>query len=137
MSSIDQATDPSISNFVSIFDAASNEYRKVTKHDLHTHPFAARLYNCDSPEAVLNVFRMQTEAFDEFLKGDDRLMKWLDPTVNILFTLSATLGEGIGLVSVLIYLFSITRPQRGYFSHLHLQKQYLQVSVFFSEYVSS
>lgn len=28
-------------------------------------------------------------------------MAWLDPTVRILFTFSATLGEGIGLVSPL------------------------------------
>jgi hypothetical protein len=108
MSSIDQPADLPKSNFISIFDAASNEYRKVTKHDLHTHPFACRLNNCDSPDAVLNIFRMQTETFDEFRKGDVRLMKWLDPMVNILFTLSATLGEGIGLlVSVLTYSLSL------------------------------
>jgi hypothetical protein len=100
MSSVNQPTDLSISNFADIFDAASNEYRRLTKHDLHTHPFAAVLDNCDSPDAVLNVFRKQARAFGEFCRGDDRLMKWLDPTVHILFTLSATLGEGIALVSV-------------------------------------
>jgi hypothetical protein len=107
MSSIDQPTDLPKSNFVSIFDAASNEYRKVTKNDLHTHQFAARLDNCDSPDAVLNVFRMQAKDFDEFCKGDGRLMKWLDPIVNILFTLSATIGEGIGLVRVFTYSLSL------------------------------
>jgi hypothetical protein len=100
MSSSHQQTDLSISNFTNIFDAASNEYEKLTKHDLRTHPFAAALGDCDSPEAVLNIFRTQAQAFDKFCKGDDRLMKWLDPTVHILFTLSATLGEGIALVSV-------------------------------------
>jgi hypothetical protein len=100
MSSVNQPTDLSISNFTNIFDAASNEYKKLTKHDLRTHPFAAALGDCDSPEAILNVFRTQEQAFDRFCKGDDRLMKWLDPIVHILFTLSATLGEGIALVSV-------------------------------------
>jgi hypothetical protein len=100
MSSAIQPTDLSVSNFTNILDAASDEYKKLTKHDLHTHPFAAVLDTCDSPEAVLNVFRGQACAFDEFCKGDDRLMKWLDPTVHILFTFSATLGEGIALVSV-------------------------------------
>jgi hypothetical protein len=31
--------------------------------------------------------------------NDERLTKWLGPTVNILFALSATLGEGVGLVN--------------------------------------
>jgi hypothetical protein len=100
MSSADHPTDLSISNFTDIFDAASNEYKILTKQDLHTHPFAAALGDCDSPDAVLNIFRRQAQAFDEFCKGDDRLMKWLNPTVHILYTFSATLGEGIALVSV-------------------------------------
>jgi hypothetical protein len=100
MSSVNQQTDLSISNFTNIFGAASNEYRSLTKNDLHTHPFAAVLDNCDSPDAVLNVFRRQAQAFDQFRNGDDRLMKWLDPTVHILFTFSNMLGEGIALVSV-------------------------------------
>jgi hypothetical protein len=100
MSSVNQTTDLSISNFSNIFGAASNEYRRLTKKDLLTHPFAAVLDTCNSPDAVLNVFREQARAFDEFCKGDDSLMKWLNPTVNILFTLSGTLGEGIALVSL-------------------------------------
>ena len=70
----------------------------MTKKDLQTHPFAAQFDRCDSPAAVLNIFRKQAQAFDEFRKGDDRLMTWLDPIVNILSTCSATLGEGLGLV---------------------------------------
>ncbi|KAI0249040.1 hypothetical protein BJV78DRAFT_728169 [Lactifluus subvellereus] len=97
MSSHNQSTNLATSNFISIFDAASNEYKKLTKQDLHTHPLADQIHNCDSPDAVLVLFQRQAEAFDEFCKGDDRLMKWLDPTVHILFTFSATLGEGIAL----------------------------------------
>jgi hypothetical protein len=99
MSSLTQPTDISTSNFVNIFNAASSEYKRLTRKDLQSHPFAAVLLNCDSPDAVLNVFRTQAIAFHEFRQGDDKLMKWLDPTVNILFTFSATLGEGIALVS--------------------------------------
>ncbi|KAI0249042.1 hypothetical protein BJV78DRAFT_728446 [Lactifluus subvellereus] len=97
MSSHNQPANLVISNFISIFDAASNEYKKLTKQDLRTHPLADQIHNCDSPDAVLVLFQRQAEAFDEFCKGDDRLMKWLDPTVHILFTFSATLGEGIAL----------------------------------------
>jgi hypothetical protein len=28
------------------------------------------------------------------------LTKWLNPTVNVLYALSATLGEGVGLVCI-------------------------------------
>jgi hypothetical protein len=100
MSSVNQRTDLSTSNFLSIFEVATNEYKKLTNHDLQTHPFAAELDNCDSPDVVLDVFRTQSRAFDEFSKGDDRLMKLLGPTVHILLTFSATLGEGIAFVSV-------------------------------------
>jgi len=99
MSASNQTTDPSISNFTAIFDAASREYKKLTKQDLATHPFAAALQGYNSPDSILNVFRDQAQAYDKFHKGDDKLMEWLTPIVNILFTFSETLGEGVGLVS--------------------------------------
>jgi len=99
MSASNQTTDPSISNFTAIFDAASHEYKALTKQDLATHPFAAALQGYNSPDSILNVFRDQAQAYDKFRKGDDKLMEWLTPIVNILFTFSETLGEGVGLVS--------------------------------------
>jgi hypothetical protein len=99
MSTNNQTTDPSTSNFTAIFDAASQEYKSLTKQDLGTHPFAAALEGHDSPDAILAIFRKQAQAFDKFRNDDDKLMAWLAPIVNILFTFSATLGEGIGLVS--------------------------------------
>jgi hypothetical protein len=100
MSTSSQAAniDPSSPKFASIFDAALAEYKTLTRQDLHAHPFAAAFDTCDSPDAVLNIFRKQALVFDSFRKGDDKLMKWLTPTINILFALSGTLGEGIGLV---------------------------------------
>ena len=95
-----QTTDPSISNFTAIFDAASQEYKALTKKDLATHPFAAAIEDRNSPDSILNVFRNQAQAFDAFFKGDDKLMASLTPIVNILFTFSETLGEGVGLVSL-------------------------------------
>jgi hypothetical protein len=93
-----QTTNISTSNFTSIFDAATKEYRKLAKKDLRTHPFAAQFYNCDSPQAVLDIFRTQSEAFEKFRERDDRLMTWLDPMANIIFVFSATLGEGLASV---------------------------------------
>jgi hypothetical protein len=100
MSTSNQTTDLSTANFTAIFDAASDEYKSLTKQDLETHPFAAAFENSNSPDSVTNVFRKQAQAFDKFRKGDDKLMEWLTPIVNILFTFSGTLGEGIGLVSI-------------------------------------
>ena len=89
----------STSNFIAIFEVASKKYKKLTKQDLNAHPFSVEFGKCDSPDAVLNVFRKQAEIFDEIRKGDERLIKWLDPMVNILFSFSAALAEGVGLVS--------------------------------------
>ena len=100
MSASNQTTDLSTANFTVIFNAASNEYKTLTKQDLETHPFAAALENSNSPDSVMDVFRKQAQAFDKFRKGDDKLMAWLTPIVNIFFTFSGTLGEGIGIVSI-------------------------------------
>ena len=100
MSATNQTSDLSTANFTAIFDAASNEYKTLTKQDLHTHPFAAEFENSDSPDSVMSVFQKQAQAFDKFRKGNDKLMAWLTPIVNILFTFSGSLGEGIGLVSI-------------------------------------
>ena len=100
MSSSSQTTHPSISNFTAIFDAALQEYKTLTKNDLATHPFAAAIEDRNSPDSILNVFRNQAQAFDAFRKGDDKLIALLAPIVNILFTFSETLGEGVGLVSL-------------------------------------
>src|SRR6266702_910729 len=89
----------STSNFILIFEAAKKDYNKLTKQDLDTHPLSVEFSSCNSPDAVLNIFRKQVEIFDEIRKGDERLIKWLDPMVHILFTFSAALGEGVGLVS--------------------------------------
>jgi hypothetical protein len=100
MSTNSQTIHPSHSNFTQIFDTAIDDYRRLTKQDLRTHPFAAAFDICTTPDTVLDIFRTQAKTFDSFRKEDDKLMRWLNPTVQVLFTLSATLGEGIGLVSL-------------------------------------
>ncbi|KAH9953187.1 hypothetical protein BC827DRAFT_167795 [Russula dissimulans] len=91
------ASDQTPDTFTTIFNAASIEYNRMTGKDLNTHPFAVQLDVCHSPEAVSNLLRTQVQAFSRFRKRDEKLMAWLDPTVHILSTFSATLGEGIGL----------------------------------------
>ncbi len=92
-----QTSAPS-SDFKSILDAALSEYKKKTGKQLLDHPLATEVQRCDSVDAILAVFRGQTEAFRQFRDGDQRLMKWISPAVNVLYTFSGTLSEGVALV---------------------------------------
>jgi hypothetical protein len=73
-------------------------YKKRTKNDLLAHPLASKLQPCNTPSAILAVLQQQIQGLDQSRSSDDRWTRWLDPTVNVLFALSATLGEGVGLV---------------------------------------
>lgn len=85
-------------NFQPIFEKALAEYKKKTGKDLTTHPLAAEIYRCDSPEAILTIIQGKANELNNSRRGDERLIKWLTPTVNVLNALSATLGQGVGSV---------------------------------------
>jgi hypothetical protein len=97
------STSTSNSNFLSVFNAALESYKRKTKNDLSSHPLLPKLQSCDSPEAILTVLREQIPAFNQSQNGDDRLTKWVSPTVNVLYAFSATLGQGIGIVCIVIF----------------------------------
>jgi hypothetical protein len=91
------------SDFPSIFNAALETYKHKTKKDLASHPLLPSLQTCDSPEAILAILREQIPAaFSQSQNGDDGLTKWVTPTVNALYTFSATIGGGVGLVSIMM-----------------------------------
>ena len=98
MSQVSSAATSS-TNFETIFRTALTAYKKQTKQDITSHPLLAQLQPCDSPSAILAVLRAQVQVIDQSQNADDKLTKWLDPTVNVLYAFSATLGQGIGLVS--------------------------------------
>jgi hypothetical protein len=77
-------------------------YEKTTKNKLLSHPLAIQLQSCDSPAAILSVLQDLVQQFNQSCSGDERLRNWLDPTVNVLFAFSATLGEGVGLVYLIV-----------------------------------
>ena len=87
------------SNFQLIFNNALDKYKKRTKKDLLEHPLVTELESCNTPSAILSVLQ---EVLDQSRRDDDRWTRWLNPTVNVLFTLNATLREGVGLVCVRI-----------------------------------
>ncbi|KAH8990880.1 hypothetical protein EDB92DRAFT_732721 [Lactarius akahatsu] len=84
--------------FQAIFQVALKSYRKRTKKDLIAHPLASQLQSCNSTSALLAVLRDQVQEFDRARSGDERLTKWLIPTVNVLYAFSAVVSEGISLV---------------------------------------
>jgi hypothetical protein len=77
---------------------ALNKYKKRTKRDLLAHPLAAQLQSCDSPSAILTILHQQVHGSDQFRNSDEWWSRWLDPTINVLYNLSSTLGAGVGLV---------------------------------------
>ena len=125
MSTINQAGGPSqlADNFAAIFEVAASEYNSVRFREGHgkylkpldTHPLATQLDKCNSPQSFSNVLRTQAQALSALRKVDEKLelMVWLGPIVHILFTFSATLGGGIGIVSHIILpvlsFFNVTR----------------------------
>ena len=101
--STEPSTSTSHSNFVSIFNAALEAYKRKTKKDLASHPLLPSLQSCVSPEAVLTVFREQFPAFSQFQNGDDGLTKWVIPTVNVVYAFSDTISQGVGLVNINVF----------------------------------
>src|SRR5712671_1520708 len=96
---------PTSSNFQSVLNAALEKYENKTKNRLLTHPLATQLQSCNSPAEILSVLEGLVQRFDQRRTRDDRLRNWLNPTVNVLYALSATLGGGVGLVNLkLIFL---------------------------------
>jgi len=56
-----------------MFGAASNEYRTLTKQEdlgiMGSHPLAAALENCRSPDSVLRIFGTQAQALINFTRA--------------------------------------------------------------------
>ncbi|KAI9432694.1 hypothetical protein H4582DRAFT_2061523 [Lactarius indigo] len=100
-SSIQGQTYIPSSNFKSILDATLSQalggYKKKTGKKLLDHPLATELQRCDSVDAVLEILQGQASAFQQFRDGDQRLMKWISPVVDVLYAFSGTLGGVAGL----------------------------------------
>ena len=93
-----QSTAASSSKFQLIIDNALTVYEKRTKKDLRAHPLATQLQTCSTPAAILAILKEQVDGLDQSQLGDERWSKWLDPTVNVLFAFSTTIGAGVSLV---------------------------------------
>ncbi|KAH9016474.1 hypothetical protein EDB84DRAFT_1630582 [Lactarius hengduanensis] len=97
MSSSSQIPASSL-QFESIISAALGEFKKMTGKNLLDDWLAKELQSCDSVEAVMDIIQGQAEAFDKFKNGGSKLMKCIRSSVYVLYTISATLGDGVGAV---------------------------------------
>ena len=98
----DPSPSTSRSNLDTIFNGALRAYKKKTGKDITSHPLATELQPCDSPDTILAVLRKQIPTPGQSQNGDEIFEKCLIPTVNVLYTLSDALGEGVGLVIITI-----------------------------------
>jgi len=92
------STTTSPTNFQNLFNTALGAYEKKTKKDLLTHPLSAKLQHCHSPAAILSVLQELVQQFDQRRCRNERIRRCLNPIVNVLYALSTTIGEGVGLV---------------------------------------
>jgi len=108
MSQIPSTIAPS--NFQLTFSDALRTYKRRTREDLLLHPLAARLQMCNSPRAALSVLQDQAKPFGHSQSSEEGLTRWLGPTVNVLYSLSISVEEDIGLVSIGVWLSERARP---------------------------
>jgi hypothetical protein len=87
-------------NFKVIFEKALKAYKTKTNQDLTAHPLASELHACNSPTAILTILQDQVHQFEQSRSADERLRRWLNPTINVLYAFSETLGRGVGLVHI-------------------------------------
>ena len=104
------STSTSSPDFQSIFHAALKAYEKKTKKDLITHPLSAQLQACKSPTDILAILQDKVNEFDQARSADERLSQWLNPTINVLYSFSAAIGAGVGLVSPVKYTRLLSYP---------------------------
>ncbi|KAF8267457.1 hypothetical protein EI94DRAFT_1701027 [Lactarius quietus] len=90
-------TPSSSSNFQAIFNTAVKAYEKKTKRDLLLHPLASQLHMCNSSTSILTVLQGQVNNLDQARESDERLTKWLGPTINV-FSPAKVIFAGAGVL---------------------------------------
>ena len=83
--------------FPDVLDAALRDYKNTTGKSLLDDPLADKVQQCDSVDTLKAIFQDQAKALRS-KDGDERSMKWIDPTVDVLSKISDTLGGVAGIV---------------------------------------
>ena len=98
----------SSSDYEVIFDNALKAYKKKTGKDLTSDPLRRRLETCNSPNSVLDMLKDQIPGFNQSGNSDERLTKWVNPVVNVLYNFATTIGGAVSFVS--LGIFWTSRP---------------------------
>jgi hypothetical protein len=103
---------PSV-QFPEIFEAALEEYKEKTKNDIKSDLLFAKLQDCNSSDAVLDVLEEKARALKRLQRGDwkHELMGSLKPIVETLFRLSNedVVKDGIVSVRLTRYKYSLRK----------------------------
>ena len=86
-------------DFRSIFDAALDGYTRQTGMDLTKHTSANDLQNCDTSDAILQLFQDREKTFKVHQDKYRKLITCLRPVIEIVHTFSGSLSEVATLVS--------------------------------------
>ena len=87
------------------FEASLKEYEKKTEISLLTHPLMAQLQDCNSPADILVALRPQVAQPEKTICAEDKLIKWLDPIVNVLSASSHVMSVCVGIVNPIQAIF--------------------------------
>ena len=103
-----------MSNFQSILDAV-DKYAEQTGINLKENPFADKVKDCGSPDAVLLLLEENLKAFKDYRDKNRKFIDSLGPVVKFVHAFSGILGEAAALVSrpsVLYFLFFLPLPHK-------------------------
>ena len=92
-----------------MFVDALADYARRTGIDLSTHPFADKLEQSDSLEAIRQLLQEWEKEFKKSGNRNRRLIEYVTPWVEVLNTISGSLGEALSLpvVSYACHLVNI------------------------------
>jgi hypothetical protein len=88
----------SSSSFQALFGAALQDYETRTGISLVNHPFAKKLEECHSLDSIDAILQEQAKGFCKSRGDNGRLMKSVKCSIDVLYTISSVLGEGVGVV---------------------------------------
>ena len=94
-------SNSSSSDLQAVFEASLKKYEKKTETNLLTHPLMDKLKACKSSADILVVIRSQAAKTEQTTSADEKLIKWLDPIVNVLAVSSSVISAGVGLVNAI------------------------------------
>ena len=118
---------PSRSNYQAIFDSALDAYKEKTGQDLTSNPLLRSFETCHSPDAILAMLKAQIIEPGQSQNRGDKLLTWLNPTINVLIAFSAAIGGSVGQVS--LEAFKVTRQDMQsdlHLRHIHPSEWFLQ-----------